>query len=133
MHVTSMSAADTYLNSLQRVFHSASFFTPMGISLQHRRDVAALCLFYKILNNERHPMQSRLPGPIHHARRTRRAARMNSRALTSPLAPNSVQFNRTFVPRTVEMWNFLPQNIVDSTSMDQFKRNVNRHLLASSP
>ena len=127
-----MSAADTHLNMIQRVFNSARFFVPIGIDLDHRRNVAALCIFFKILNNTSHPMHSRIPGPAPPMRRTRRARRMNSRAISSALRPNSVQFNRTFLPHSIELWNFLPQEAVESMNMDCFKRRVNRHLLAHS-
>ena len=128
-----MSAADTHLNSFLRVFASARFLTPIGINLTHRRSVAALCILFKILRNPGHPMHSRLPGPIQQLRRTRRGARMNSRARASALTPQSVQFNRTFLPHTVELWNFLPQTTVDSPNMDCFKRRVNRDMLALLP
>ena len=125
-----MSAASSHLQQLQRVFNAAKFITPIGISLDHRRDVAAMCLFYKILSRDTHPMNSRLPGPANGNRRTRRANRMNSRALTSAVTPHSVQFNRTYVPYIIEMWNFLPQVVVDASNVDSFKRLVNRHLLS---
>ena len=128
-----MSAADVHLNSLNRVFTSARFLTPIGINLTHRRSVAAMCIFFKILKNSNHPMHSRLPGPVQQMRRTRRQLRMNSRALASALTPQSVQFNRTFVPYAVERWNFLPQITVDCQTMDHFKRKVNRDLLALPP
>ena len=124
------SAAFTHLQQIQRVFNSAKFLTPIGISLDHRRDVATACLFYKIMSNTGHPMHSRLPVPVQGLRRTRRARLMNTRALTSALTPQSVQFNRTFLPCAVEIWNFLPQAVVDSLNMNSFKRSVNRHLLA---
>ena len=124
-----MSAASTHLKVLERVFTSARFLTQTRINLEHRRDVAASCMLFKILSNAEHPMQSRLPLPADPARRTRRAARMNSRAMVSALSPNSVQFNRTFLPHIIEIWNFLPQALVDASSIDTFKSNVNKHLL----
>ena len=124
-----MSAAPTHLKMLERVFTSARFLTQTSMKLEHRREVATSCLFYKILNNPDHPMQSRLPMPAAHGRRTRRAARMNSQALTSAMSPNSVQFNRTFLPHVIEVWNFLPQSIVDASNINIFKRSVNKHLL----
>ena len=123
------SSAPTHLKMLQRMFNSAKFICQTNMSLEHRRDVASSCLFFKISNNPHHPMHGRLPPPAHPARRTRRAARMNSRALTSATSPNSVQYNRTFLPHTIEIWNFLPQTLVDASSMSMFKSNVNRHLL----
>ena len=125
-----MSAAPTHINMLQRVYLSASFIAGTRLSLDHRRRVAALCIFFKIYNSPSHPMHSRLPPPVHIVRRTRRAQRMNSRALASALSPNTLQFNRSFLPSVIETWNTLPQNLVDAPSMDNFKRSVNRHLLA---
>ena len=124
-----MSAAATHLNMLHRVFLSARFMLTSNVSLEHRRRVASLCIFFKICNNPTHPMHSRLPGPANLARRTRRVQRMNSRALTSAISPNSIQFNRTFLPVTIESWNYLPQTLVDSPTMESFKRKVNQHLL----
>ena len=123
------SAAPTHLNMLNRVFISARFMLRQNISLDHRRNVAALCIFFKIFNHPEHPMHARLPAPANFVRRTRRNQRLNSRSLRSALSPNSVQFNRTFIPSTIEVWNSLPQALVDAATMDSFKRGVNRHLL----
>ena len=123
------SAAPTHLNMLQRVFMSARFLFRQNISLEHRRNVAALCIFYKIINNPKHPLHSRLPEPAIFLRRTRMNQRLNSRSLRSVLSVNSAQFNRTFLPCTVEAWNSLPQALVDAVTMDSFKRGVNKHLL----
>ena len=112
-----MSAAPTHLNMLHRVFTSATFLMRGNISLDHRRRVAALCILLKICNNPEHPVHSRLPRPANLARRTRRTQRMNSRAMNSALSPNSHQFNRTFLPCTIEDWNNLPQAIVDYTTI----------------
>ena len=124
-----LSAAPTHLHSFERVFASARFIAPSNIKLDHRRNVAGCCLLFKILGNPDHPMHSRLPRPADHARRTRRAERMNNRARMSALSRNSSQFNRSFLPHIIEIWNFLPQAVVDSPNVDHFKRLVNRHLL----
>ena len=125
-----LSTAPTHLNMLHRVFMSARFLLRQHISLDHRRSVAALCIFYKIYNNPDHPMHSRLPEPAVFVRRTRRNQRLNSRSLRSVISVNSAQFNRSFLPCTVEAWNALPQVLVDAASMESFKRGVNKHLLA---
>ena len=125
-----MSAAPTHLNMLERVLNSARFIARTPLSLEHRRQVAAHCFFFKIFNNPNHSMHSRLPPLVNVVRRTRRAQRMNSYALTSILSPNTLQFNRSFLPKVIETWNFLPQSLVNSRSMDTFKRGVNRHFLA---
>ena len=128
-----MSAAPTHINMLQRVFMSARFIAGTQLSLDHRRQVASLCIFFKIYNNPAHPMHSRLPPPANNARRTRRERRMNSCALASVLSPNTLQFNRSFLPTVIELWNTLPQSSVDALSMNIFKRSVNRHLLEWTP
>ena len=124
-----MSAAQTHMKILHRVYNSARFLLNENISLDHRRCVAAMCIFYKIYHNNEHPMHTRLPAPVHNVRRTRRAQRMNSRALNSARSVNSLQFNRTFLPCAIELWNDLPQTLVDASTMESFKRQVNRHLL----
>ena len=123
------SAAPSHLKILQRIFTSANFITRTNMSLDHRRDVAASCLFFKIIDRPDHPMHSRLPPPAHPARRTRRAARMNTRARTSATSHNTVQFNRTFLPHIIDVWNFLPQAVVDAPNMSTFKNRVNKYLL----
>ena len=125
-----MCAAPTHLNMLHRAFASARFLMPADVRIEHRRTVAAVCIFYKILNNPRHPLQDRLPGPVGPIRRTRRAQRMNSRALRSMLSRNSVQFNRSFLPFVIEIWDFLPQELVEARNMNNFKSLVNRYLLS---
>ena len=122
-----MSAAPSHLKLLQTAFNSANFLARSKMSLEHRRDVAGCCIFFKILNNLDHPLQSRLPAPADPARRTRRAARMNTHARNSAISRASTQFNRTFFPHFIEIWNFLPQNIVDAPNMPCFKRNVNKY------
>ena len=125
-----MSAAPTHLNMIQRLFTSAKFIARTNLSLDHRGKVASICLFFKIFRNPVPPIHSRLPPPANPVRRTRRAHRMNSCALVSALSPNTNQFNRSFLPLAVEVWNTLPQSLVESSSMDSFKRRVNQHLLA---
>ena len=125
-----MAAAPTHLNILRRAFTSAKFFVPAAVELEHRRTIAAVCILRKILNNTDHPMHSRLPGPAHAVRRTRRARRMNSLARVSAVSHNSSQFNRSFLPSAIEIWNFLPEELVNTRTMNSFKSKVNRHLLA---
>ena len=124
-----MSAAPTHLGMLNRAFASARFLVPVDVNIEHRRNVAALCVLFKIMNRPEHPLHSRLPGPAVQARRTRRALQMNTQARISALSRSSSQFNRSFFPCVIEIWNFLPQGLVDSQTMDSFKHNVNKHLL----
>ena len=120
-------------NMLNRAFASVRFVVPVNVRLEHRQSVAAMCIFFKILNSPDHPMHSRLPGPRVPMRRTRREVQMNSCALVSALSRNSVHYNRSFLPSVIELWNFLPQEIVDSRTMESFKSKVNLHLLRQLP
>ena len=124
-----MSAAPTHLQMLDRVFNSVKFLLPTDVKIEHRRTVAAVCILYKIFNKPEHPLYDRLPGPACPIRPTRRAQQMNSRACQSLLSRNSVQFNRSFLPSIIEIWNFHPQEIVDAQTMGRFKSLVYRFLL----
>ena len=59
------SAADTYLNLLDRAASSARFLTGgmFECDIAHRRSVAVLCMLYKIRCNPMHPLNDALPGP----------------------------------------------------------------------
>lgn len=104
-------------------------------SLQHRRDVSGLCVFFKIHKlKSNHLASLRLPASTstHHTRR----AYLTGNELLIPFA-RTEQYMRSFHPRYSRLWNLLMQDINMSQiqSMQSFKkaahewRLVNSHIL----
>ena len=123
------SAADSHLILLDRVLHRIEALIPdLNIDLRHRRSVASMCMFFKIINNPRHPLHSFIPPASVPARRTRYSMRLNTRSLFIERL-NTSQFQRCFVPRCVEVWNFLPNDLVEMVDLQKFKVGVNVLLL----
>jgi len=67
------SSASSHLALLDRVVRNASHLCGVDelVSLPHRRDVAGLCMFYKIYHNHRHPLNSAVCVPPRRSRVTR--------------------------------------------------------------
>ena len=127
-HSVWMSAAESNLKLLDRAFGQIKFLLPsIEISLRHRRVVGSLTHFFKIASNVNHPLHFLLPPPVLPTRTTRYSAGLNDRSLASNRF-NTSQFSRTFFLASVSRWNGLPNHIVNSSTCDIFKRQVN-HLL----
>ena len=119
------SAADCHLNVLERVLRQIMILIPdLIIDLKHRRKVAAQCMFYKIFNNLRHPVNLLLPTPFVPLISTRYNNSLNSLALRFPLF-NTEQFKRSFIPNCVDIWNTLPNTVVHSSNIQKFKVQFN--------
>ena len=125
------SAADCHLRLLDRAFNSIKFLlSDLDLDIGHRRDVGALCLLYKILNNTDHPLHKFLPRSYQPARVTRYSETVNSMAFEIYRHSTS-QFTRTFLPSVCRLWNTLPSDIVIAPTLDKFKSLVNSFLLHS--
>ena len=125
------SAADCHLRLLDRAFNSVKFLlSDLDLDIGHRRDVGALCLLYKILNNTDHPLHKFLPRSYQPARVTRYSETVNSMAFEIYRHSTS-QFTRTFLPSVCRLWNTLPSDIVIAPTLDKFKSLVNSFLLHS--
>ena len=128
------SAADSHLKLLDRVMSSIKFMLPnINVDLCHRRKVSSLCLLHKIYYNNKHPLHSFLPDLAVFGRNTRFAAAANSltfsRVRTDYL---SNQFNRSFLPATIQIWNSLPSAIVECSELQKFKEGANKFLLSAA-
>nr|XP_027229081.1 uncharacterized protein LOC113820905 [Penaeus vannamei] len=91
-------------------------------SLQHRRDVAALCVFYKVhQENNPHLATLRLQPEVPSTYNTRNS-HSRSHELHVPFARTET-FLRTFLPKYSRMWNQLVRetDLQLSTSLQQFK------------
>jgi len=89
--------------------------------LTKRRDVASLCHLYKIL----HGLCSS-PNPFRpHSRPSLR--HLNSCAVEVPFCRLTLS-QRSFYPYVASLWNYLPETIVKSSSLQSFKLAVQTHL-----
>ena len=95
-----------------------------------RRDVAVLCMFYKIYHNHRHPLHSAVCVPPRRSRLTR--AQVAAHGFEVGLSRcGTVQFQRCFVPSVSRLWNGVP-GVAFDRSLDCFKCAVNRWLVGCS-
>ena len=125
------SAADCHLRLLDRAFNSVKLLSDLDLDIGHCRDVGALCILYKILNNTDHPLHKCLPRFYQPARVTRYSDTVNSLAFEICRHFTS-QFTTTFLPSVCRLWNTLPSQIVTAPSLDKFKRLANSFLLHSN-
>ena len=89
-------------------------------SLEHRRRIARLVMFYKIVNELVAIDKSRLTPPI---RRTR-----HTHDLAYQLPSCTSDYRKySYFPRTIKEWNSLPPGIVSAKTPDAFKAQVSVH------
>lgn len=99
-------------------------------SLSHRRDVAALSLFYRYYHGKcSSELASIVPPPQSFNRPTRLASSSHPFQVTIPRCRTQL-FSSSFLPRTARLWNSLPPNIFPlSYNLSLFKSRVNSYLL----
>ena len=96
-------------------------------TLQHRRDVAGLCVLYKVqVLRIAHLHSLRLPNTVITGHNTRSANNLQHKVIV-PFA-RTEQYKRTFHPYISRCWNLCLQevNINDHPTMQSFKNRVNR-------
>ena len=129
-HSVWISAAESHLKLLDRTFNQIKFLLPnLEINLRHRRLVGSLSYFFKIMSNSNHPLHCHLPAPSLPARATRQSLIMNDRSLSVNRC-NTSQFSRCFIPVSARLWNTIPNEIVNSSNIETFKKHVNTFLLS---
>ena len=79
-------------------------------NLWHRRNVASLCMLYKIVKRSEHPVHFLLPSSFDPRRNTCCADAMHSRAFEN-VRWFTRQFSCSFVPACVKLWNALSEDV----------------------
>ncbi|XP_045499402.1 uncharacterized protein LOC123697028 [Colias croceus] len=90
-----------------------------------RRDVASLCVFYRLYNGEcSEELFGLIPAAKFHNRTARHKLKYHPHHLDEWLS-TTVRFSRHFLPRTTKLWNSLPSSVFPSTyDMDVFKKRA---------
>ena len=96
--------------------------TSLGLpTLQQRRQLARLTLFYKSINNL-------IAIPIH-SYLTRNTLPTRGHSLRfHTFSPKTEVYRTSFLPRTVTEWNVLPQQLVTANTLTLFKRGLAQHM-----
>ena len=123
-----ISASPTVLNQLDSIqlkalhitrVNQVTACTELAIpSLQHRREVAAVTVLYKMHTSHcPRDLQELLPCPYTSGRTTRASSSMANHALAMPHAKTST-LDRTFLHSAVRIWNALPDTVVGKIKSD---------------
>lgn len=120
------------LDKLQRriCYHIGPTLSSSLDSLAHRRNVASLSLFYRYYFGRCSSELARLvPLPHERVRPTRYSHALHDFVVDMPRFKKDF-YRNSFFPRTASLWNSLPAECFPLTyNLNQFKANVNRHLL----
>lgn len=98
---------------------------PLGL----RRDVASLCVFYRLYNGVcSEELFDMMPTATFYHRTARHRQGVHPHTL-EPNWSRTARFQRNFLPRTIRLWNELPGEVFPGEyNMEFFKRGVNRFL-----
>ena len=120
--ITSLSPPSDYINT-SRVALKATRLSDglVMLDLEHRRLVAALCIFYKIHCIPNYNVH--VPAWL-----TRLAVSVHSRYLNVPKR-RTVHSGRSLVPMCVQSWNSLDEPCLAGEGAAAFKSRINRALL----
>ena len=129
-------AGSTSLNILDRIQRKAMRILKIddpidaGIhSLQHRRDVSTLSVFYRhMFLQPSVELSSIMPPGIQRTRVTRSSVGGHQHSLAVPRSRTSLHMS-SYIPRATRLWNALPDLVFpDTTNPHIFKLGVNRFL-----
>ena len=124
------SAADSYLPLLDRDLNAIRFLIPgLSVDLWHRHCISSLCMLFKICGNLKHPLYSDLHGLFCPTWITRTALNFND-LVFSVVRFNTTQFSRSFILAVTRLWNDLPNHVVESVQLQNFKCGANTFLLS---
>ena len=91
-------------------------------TLEHRRNLSRLTMFYKITHN----LVAINPN-LYLSPQTKSTTRHTSPLHFQTFSTRTDYFKFSFFPYTVVLWNTLPHSVVSATSLDQFKLLVQSH------
>ena len=102
-------------------------------SLEHRRNVSCLSLFYRLFHKKcSNEIATCIPPLQNFTRNTRHASNAHQFTL-KPNFGRTVKYRDSFISRTTRMWNDLPGSVFPHRyNIQTFKANVHRYLLCSS-
>ena len=110
-------AARYVSNDYSRLSSVSAMLDTLGwVSLQQRRAVAKVTMFYRILNGL-------VDIPIHDLIPVTTGARGSDERYLVPFA-RTASLKGSFFPDTIRLWNSLPQEVVASSSLSTFKAKV---------
>ncbi|XP_045493438.1 uncharacterized protein LOC123692709 [Colias croceus] len=97
-----------------------------------RRDIASLCVFYRIYHGEcSNELFELIPAAEFHHRTARHKANFHAHHLDR-WRTSTVRFSRHFFPRTTTLWNSLPSSVFPHMyDIDLFKKRAYTHLRKS--
>ena len=93
--------------------------------LEHRRKVNRLTLMYKTLHG-----QAAINIPPYVKHKTVMKTRNSDPMKFIPIQTSCDEYKYSFWPRTINDWNSLPPNIINMTSISNFKAAVNDYISA---
>ena len=88
-------------------------------SLEDRKKQARLIMFYKII----HGIVQVNFNPYLHPSRGARGYQQNYRHLLTRIN----LYHHSFLPATIRNWNCLPNNVIDSSNLNEFTNNLYMH------
>lgn len=131
-------AGSTALGLLDRLQRKALRFLriddPIKVGiypLEHRRNVASLCTFYRhFFLRPSLELSGIFPPLVSNVRLTRSSATAHPYRVSVPKS-NTYLHQSSYIPRTTRLWNSLPTNIFPlAPNMDRFKNCVNSYLIS---
>ena len=112
-----------------RDYHMRSSVTDMLAklkwdTLQMRRKATRLTMLHKITND-----QVAIPASTYLQPVPRLTRKQNHKAYIRPFAKKDC-YSKSFFPRTIAEWNYIPDRLIDLTEAAEFKEEVTTHLKA---
>ena len=100
------------------------------VPLEHRRNVASLCVFYRhFFLQPSIELSNIIPNKVTCTRTTRSSVSRHPFAVMIPRSNTELHLN-SYIPRTSRLWNSLPASVFPSSpNIDAFKTAANAFLL----